>query len=268
MTNETHLLQATLGEINETLKSLNQWLQMNTKNPIVNVSETSEFSMDSPGFQSRIEKLENSFKLRRPQENPVQAPEPNKVMRDEIHFMVDFETLALSDDAKLLSMGVAVFGKKGIFDTLYFEFDETDAGYVDPETEHWWNLQSEKGVYKPNGFDKVSSAMHAFIGLLNKQVYPNRVPVFWSQGSMDVGILKYRLNNSNIAWPFKYYNLRDSRTLRCSMPAQEKEAYQLIGPQTNKHHALHDAVYQAKIVLYLLNQLNYPWAQEVQEESK
>ena len=166
--------------------------------------------------------------------------------------MVDLETLSVTPDAVILTLGAVHFDpfNKGIIDELYIKFDLDDQDLlkrsIDPNTLDWWSKQDPKIIEEAFNTDnrvKVSDAIdqfHKFAYGCNK---------FWSHGSVfDLMIIENLYRQLNREFPWKFWDLRDTRTLF-------DLGFNSNMPKGNLHNALEDAKRQAIGVQNIYSQL-------------
>ena len=157
--------------------------------------------------------------------------------------MVDLETMAVSPNAVVLTLGAVHFNPygNGYSDKLYLKLsiDDQDAlsREVDPNTLDWWARQDKaimEEAFSPDDRVSVSDAVdqfHKFAWGCDK---------FWSHGAVfDLMILEDMYRQVNRTPPWEFWRCRDTRTLfDLADPEMEKSVEQ--------HNALFDAIRQAK----------------------
>jgi len=171
------------------------------------------------------------------------------------HLMVDLETLAVSPQSVILTLGAIVFDPYSdeIFDEMYVKpsIDEQlqlDRA-VDDNTIKWWSQQdpvakeeafSESGRI---GFEDTISAFHKFAWGCN---------AFWSHGAIfDLVILQDVYRQLGRTTPWNFWQCRDTRTL-----------FDLgFDPEVDKsvgmHNALEDARRQVQAVQTVYKKIRY-----------
>jgi hypothetical protein len=158
------------------------------------------------------------------------------------HLMVDLETLATTPNATILSLGAVTFNPNSsqIYDELYYKvelesFDGLDS-YIDDATIEWWSKQdpaAQAEAFDPNDRVDIRTVMDEFYKFCMGS------SKFWSHGStFDIIILEHYFRQVNKPYPWKFWEVRDTRTLFDLGMDPEM-------PQANKHHALEDARRQA-----------------------
>ena len=158
------------------------------------------------------------------------------------HLMVDLETLAVSPNATILSLGAVHFDPWGFGhdDELYFkiDLDEQDSLHreIDPNTLNWWSKQDPLIMEEAfSAYDRIplSEAINQF------HKFAWGCQGFWSHGaSFDLVILENLYRQLNKPLPWNYWQLRDTRTLF-------DLGYNPEMPTGSKHDALQDAIRQA-----------------------
>jgi len=169
------------------------------------------------------------------------------------HLMVDLETLAVSPNAVVLSLGAVHFDPYGTghSDSIYFKIDIDDQDAlgreVDPGTLEWWGRQDPaimEEAFSPDDRIPLVEAMDRF----HKFVWNSSA--FWSHGAtFDLVILENIYRQLNKPLPWNYWQLKDTRTLFDL--GQDPEM-----PQGSKHDALQDAIRQSVGVQNIYRKLN------------
>ena len=164
------------------------------------------------------------------------------------HAMADAETLGTKADAVMLSLGVVLFdldsdeiGETGFYAVFSID-DQLQLGRkIDESTLKWWFEQSKEAQAV---FSQPGEPMVDVLLKLNKWLGHNK-RLIWSNGaSFDIPMLEHMYASVGLNAPWEFWNSRCVRTYR-SLPGAERVAR--IEP-TIKHHALHDAIAQAKTV--------------------
>ncbi|NBP00019.1 MAG: 3'-5' exoribonuclease [Proteobacteria bacterium] len=168
------------------------------------------------------------------------------------HLMIDMETMAVSPNAVVLSLGAVHFDpySDDIADELYFKIDLDDQDKlkreIDPNTLDWWSKQDPaimEEAFSPNDRIPLADAMDRF------HKFAWGCSAFWSHGAtFDLVIIEniYRQLNKNLPW--NYWQLRDTRTLF-------DLGFDPCMPKDSKHDALQDARRQAVGVQNVFSQL-------------
>lgn len=170
------------------------------------------------------------------------------------HFMVDLETLGLTPDSVVLSIGATEFGWADTNNTerrFYAELDidEQSTRKINHETWAWWQRQPNM----PSGHLSAKSAIRLFHEYLVSSSL-NQAIVLWSRGTdFDTPLLYSLYADAGIDPPWKYFNVRDLRTLDKLIPGFAPTR------MTTKHNAIDDAVYQAQHAAAILRHLKVPY---------
>ena len=165
--------------------------------------------------------------------------------------MIDIETLALTPDATILSIGAVKFDEISMGDEFYFELKPDQGRGIDPGTALWWAQQSsafDDGLVK-YGLREVIHHLNCFLldgahdPLENQPDFKGKI---WANSPVfDLAILRdvYADRGHDLECPWKYYQERDVRTEKAFIPKD--------GRPTSKgrpHHALDDAKHQVELV--------------------
>lgn len=166
------------------------------------------------------------------------------------HVMLDLETFGTRPGSIIRSIGAVVFDpyQQLVGDTPEFycnvdsESQEAVGLTYDEQTVGWWKRQSQdaKDSLELNKLN-IQNALGQFSSWFKK--FNN--PTIWCQGAnFDVVLLEEVYRKLNLSVPWKYYSIRDTRTI-----------YDIFGFDTNTvkregtyHNALDDAKYQALCV--------------------
>ena len=126
----------------------------------------------------------------------------------EMDLMIDFETLGVSEDAVVLTVGMATFDHEGIASNIYMEFGiQTqifDGRTIDPSTLAWWRNQDDVELHRMI-CNPINPMLPMAVEHKLKDWEFNKI---WSRGCMDFHILNSLCEN-----PFPFYLHRDVRTL-------------------------------------------------------
>jgi hypothetical protein len=134
--------------------------------------------------------------------------------------IIDIETLSTLPNAIILTIGAIKFNR---FEKLK-EFDDYETLYMriniesckkvglksESDTIKWWKEQNKNVKYEAiNNPDRKSleEALHELSKFVANSQY------IWSQGSFDSVILENAYRACSIDIPWKFWNIRDSRTL-------------------------------------------------------
>lgn len=174
--------------------------------------------------------------------------------------MVDLETLGLDDDSIILSIGACYFTTEKVYEDDYQFYREIsipsaqDLGLeIDGETLQWWLGQDEQllDILKNNeDAYEVTQALEEFVE------YAEPADEVWAHSpKFDVAKLETALNKAGIQATWNHRTLRDSRTLEEVIDPNSLDDSSVDHPG-RKHHALDDAVYQARWASSYLRELD------------
>ena len=156
--------------------------------------------------------------------------------------MIDMETMAVSPNAVVLSLGAVHFNPyaSGYGEKIYFKIDLDDQDKlgreIDPRTLEWWGRQDPaimEEAFSEEGRIPLADAMDQF------QKFSWGCDAFWSHGAtFDLVIIENIFRQLGKPLPWNYWQLRDTRTLF-------DLGFDPDMPQGSKHDALQDAIRQA-----------------------
>ena len=172
------------------------------------------------------------------------------IIRQMTHIMVDIETLAVSPKAVISTIGAVRFDPRDKnldikkLDRFYSRVDHEScirAGLVvDPDTMEWWRNQPgdvSKEIWESSDRANISAVLKKF----SKWCDRKKIDCVWAQGShFDIPILENAYGAVGISPPWKFWQIRDSRTLMDATGASRPFLYSDM-----KHHSMYDAFRQA-----------------------
>ena len=158
------------------------------------------------------------------------------------HLMVDMETMAVSPNAVILTLGAVHFNPygTGYSDKIYFRIniDDQDAlnREVDPSTLDWWSKQDPTIMEEAFSSDNRLPLIDA-IDQFHRFAWG--CSAFWAHGScFDIVILENIYRQLGKPVPWNYWQIRDTRTLF-------DLGFDPDMPKGGKHDALEDAIRQS-----------------------
>jgi hypothetical protein len=170
--------------------------------------------------------------------------------------MIDIETLSTRNNASILTIGAIKFNRNDNIEdldtlkkngkTFYARITRSSCDnlnlHVDTSTVDWWRKQSSEAQYEAfYNTDRIS-----IIQALKKlSIFLQDCDKFWSQGSFDYNILENVYRQININFPWKFWQIRDSRTLFDFSGVDIKK----INYSGNDHNSLDDCYKQLLGVL-------------------
>lgn len=175
-------------------------------------------------------------------------------MSQEKHLMLDIECLSTDNNAIITNIGYAIFkpGKKEISDSgnIYLDIrEQCELGRtVSPRTLDFWFNQDRETQRQVASSDRVSldEALAEF------SIKCVGITKAWAKSTnFDMTILESLYKDMGIDWPIHYSKYTDVRSfywLSKYYKIQHK-------PQLNKHDAEHDAVFQANVLMGVLEHI-------------
>ena len=168
-----------------------------------------------------------------------------------MHLMIDLEGLATGPDTCILTIAAQAFDPfgSGYYDQHYYarvDLESQPDRAIDDGTIEWWATQpthAREEAFNEQGRIPLDQALDE----LGKLIWHSKL--VWSQGpTYDMNILEHAYKSYHKPLPWKYYQVRDSRTVFSLWPEQT------IPPTT--HHALEDCRRQIGMLQNTLKYLN------------
>lgn len=172
------------------------------------------------------------------------------------HVMPDLETMGTRPGCAIVSIGAVVFdprygveNQKSFYRELDWKSQVALGFHIDPSTEKWWSKQSKEAREGLNGIDDLKTVLIEFAKFI-----PSKDAKIWGNGpSFDVSILEHAYTKLGLDIPWKFWNVRDCRTVKDMFECQR-------GGWNNKvagtaHNALDDAKHQAQYVTMMWGKL-------------
>lgn len=168
-----------------------------------------------------------------------------------MHLMIDLEGLATGPDTTILTIAAQAFDPfgSGYYDRHYYArvtLESQENRAIDDGTIAWWATQPEHAREEAFG-EQDRIPLDQALDELGKLIWHSKL--IWSQGpTYDMNILEHAYKSYGKALPWKYYMVRDSRTVFSLWPEQP------IPPTS--HHALEDCRRQIGMLQTTLQHLN------------
>ena len=168
-----------------------------------------------------------------------------------MHLMIDLEGLATGPDTTILTIAAQAFDPfgKGFYEQSYYArvtLESQENRVIDDNTIAWWATQPEHAREEAFGEQDRIPLDEALDGL-GRLIWNSKM--IWAQGpTYDMNILEHAYKSYNKPLPWKYYMVRDSRTVFSLWPDQP------IPPTS--HHALEDCRRQIGMLQHTLTHLN------------
>lgn len=165
--------------------------------------------------------------------------------------MIDLEGLATGPDTTILTIAAQAFDPFGVgyYDKHYYArvtLESQENRSIDNGTIEWWATQPEHAREEAFG-EQGRIPLDQALDELGRLIWHSRL--IWSQGpTYDMNILEHAYKSYNKPLPWKYYQVRDSRTVFSLWPDQP------IPPTS--HHALEDCRRQIGMLQTTLEYLN------------
>jgi hypothetical protein len=168
-----------------------------------------------------------------------------------MHLMIDLEGLATGPDATILTIAAQAFDPfgKGFYEQSYYArvtLESQENRVIDDDTIAWWATQP--AVVRDEAFNEEDRIpLDEALDGLGKLIWHSKM--IWAQGpTYDMNILEHAYKSYRKPLPWKYFMVRDSRTIFSCWPDQP------IPPTS--HHALEDCRRQIGMLQNTLKYLN------------
>jgi hypothetical protein len=159
--------------------------------------------------------------------------------------MIDIETLGTSIGSVILTIGAVRFDRRS--DTEYESFYKKisvdsckrNGMMIDQSTVDWWNTQSEE-VRNEAFYSEPREELEQVLAELSAFIKRTGVSYIWAQGpTFDVCMLEDAYKRCNLPIPWKFWNVRDTRTVYDLFKVK-------LEPDAGAHNALADCKRQIK----------------------
>ena len=170
-----------------------------------------------------------------------------------MHVMVDIETLAVSPDACILTIAAQQFNpfeKRSYSELRNFyariSIESQKTRNVEEHTVEWWANQSpiaKEEAFSDDNRISLSDALSQLSPLIWQSDF-----MWINDPTFEVNILENAYQSYNMPIPWKFYLVRDARTVYSLYP-------ELAQPQTT-HHALEDCRRQIEMLQQTFTDLN------------
>lgn len=175
------------------------------------------------------------------------------------HIMIDIEALDVRPTAAIAAIGAVAFNPEtgDVTDKLYCRVDiessEQSGGTFGASTVKWWLRQSadvraELICEEAVTVERALADLNLFV--LRKGSFGDCI--VWSKGTdYDFPILYSAMARAGIAPAWKYYQVRDVRTLLETLPLIGADSARAVPFEGAPHQALNDALHQARLVTFV-----------------
>jgi len=172
------------------------------------------------------------------------------------HYVLDLETLGEGPNAAIATIGCVRIENGVIGDGLYIRVDVDSAigfgGETDASTIDFWLRQSEEAQREiHHGFNrvKINNALIQLADFIDRPAAIYGETYVWGNGAtFDNVIISTAFRRAHIPRPWQNRNDRDLRTITDLYP-EAKKSVPFVGL---KHHALDDAMHEARILVAAL----------------
>lgn len=171
---------------------------------------------------------------------------------NQIHCMVDIETLDTASTAVILSIGACTFDLKGlgVMQQFYVNVDPADAKAhgctISKDTLEFWSKQSKevRAAFKAPAPVPLKEALEGFF-----QFYKDsKAQTVWCHGAtFDVPVIGHAADKVGLTAPYKYWDVMCNRTVLTMLDSK------LPKGRVDHHNALGDAVAQAQYIISLFD---------------
>jgi hypothetical protein len=161
--------------------------------------------------------------------------------------MIDIETMSTEPNAAILTIGAIKFSKNNkikpfqSYDKFYVRITKESCQNInchyDSNTENWWRKQSAVARY-----EAIENPDRVGLGeaLYRLSEWIGNSKIIWANSpNFDCVILENAYKKYNLDIPWKFWNLRDVRTLLHIANIRKHDL-----PDNTQHHALHDCYRQ------------------------
>lgn len=175
------------------------------------------------------------------------------------HYVLDLETLGKGPNAAIATIGCVRVENGVIGDGLYIRVDVDSAiafgGETDASTIDFWLKQSEEAqreIHHDFNRVKINNALIQLADFIDRPAALYGESYVWGNGAtFDNVIISTAFQRAHIPRPWPYWNDRDLRTMVHLYPEAKKNT--LFPASGVKHHALDDAMHEARILIAALN---------------
>lgn len=165
--------------------------------------------------------------------------------------MVDIEGLATGPETTILTIAAQEFDplERGVFGRDYYvrvDLESQQDRTIEQGTIDWWATQPQ--VVREEAFGEQDRVpLHDALEGLHRIIWHSKR--VWAQGpTYDMTILEHAYKSLSIPLPWRYYAVRDSRTVFALCPNLER--------YPASHHALEDCRRQVKLLWDALEYMN------------
>lgn len=178
-----------------------------------------------------------------------------------LHIVIDIETLGIDPGCEIRSIGACAYYEGFLFPTTFYELTHNDIafnGHVDQGVLDWWRSEpsisklARRHCLQHINRATITKALLDFTGWVAfvHTFHPHSKTIFWGNGpDFDQACLSVAMKACGVKVPWTYKDNRDYRTLMDAVGGVE------LRRRTVRHHALHDAIHEARKIMIALDQL-------------
>lgn len=188
------------------------------------------------------------------------------------HIMIDLETMDKPPAAAIVAIAAVAFDPeegvigKQFYQRINLESSAEHGGTIGADTVKWWLRQPAEArseIISDDAVDVKRAIGELGCFILRNSQHPDAY--IWARGTdFDITILTSAIARVGITPTWKFWNVRDVRTLEHAAIAAGMDPQTVVAFEGQKHHALHDAIHQAKTVIHIWQTLIKPHQQEQQ----
>lgn len=184
------------------------------------------------------------------------------------HIMLDLETMDNKPTAAIAAIGAVAFDLttgtlgKQFYRRVDIESSQQFGGTIGANTVKWWLRQSAtaRSEITTNDTTALPSALNEFACFITRNTpYQLLSPAtrnsqvrIWAQGTdFDLPIITSAMQRINMPVPWDYWNVSDARTITTAAKDYGIDLRTAVPFEGEKHHALNDAIHQAKTVMHI-----------------
>ena len=168
------------------------------------------------------------------------------------HLVVDIETLGVEKGSYITSISAKILGTNIGFDARNITYEGLSPT-MDYNTVKWWLTKTDEDA-KQALF--VGEPIHIYDALdaFTKFCEENGVDKYWGNSfDFDMGHLEFWYKKQGKKVPWKFWELRDIRTIKSFLTAEEISA---IESNTYKHNSVNDVVIECNILTKFAEKYN------------
>lgn len=188
------------------------------------------------------------------------------------HIMIDLETMDNTPTAAIVAIAAVAFDPeegvigKHFYQRINLESSVRHGGTIGSDTVKWWMRQPAEArseIVSDDAIDIKRAIGELGCFILRNSQHPDAI--LWARGTdFDIPIITSAMKRIDITPTWKFWNVRDVRTLEHAAIAAGMDPRTAVKFEGQKHHALNDALHQAKTVVHIWQTLIKPHQPEQQ----